>query len=58
VFESKLLAHGNRTDIAEWDLVDGDGGEVPAGVYVFKIRMTTEKGVSTQYGSKLIVVRP
>ena len=58
VFESKLLAHGNRTDIAEWDLVDGNGGEVSAGIYVFKIKMTTDKGISTQYGSKLIVVRP
>ena len=58
VFETELLSHGSRTDIAEWDLVDGDGGKVSAGVYIFKIKMTTDKGISTQYGSKLIVVRP
>ena len=58
VFETELLSHGSRTDIAEWDLVDGYGGEVSAGVYIFKIKMTTDKGISTQYGSKLIVVRP
>jgi hypothetical protein len=58
VFESELLAHGNRTDIAEWNLRDGNGGDVPAGVYVFKIKMTTKNGVSAQYGSKVIVVRP
>lgn len=58
VFESELLPHGNRTDIAEWNLRDGNGGDVPAGVYVFKIKMTTKNGVSAQYGSKVIVVRP
>jgi hypothetical protein len=57
-FKTELFSHTGRTDVLKWDLISNDGGEVPAGVYVFQIKMTTKNGASTQYGSKLVVLKP
>ena len=58
VFTKDLVSHGGVADVATWNLIDGSGADVQAGVYVFKIKMTTEFGTYAQYGSKLVVVRP
>ena len=57
VFTKDLVSHGNLTDVASWNLIDGSGADVPAGIYLFKIKITTENGTYAQYGSKLVVVR-
>lgn len=58
VFTKDLVSHGSLTDVASWNLIDGSGADVPAGIYLFKIKITTENGTYAQYGSKLVVVRP
>ena len=56
-FKADMHAHGSRTDILQWDLTNDNGSDVPAGIYLFKIQLTSISGVSTQYGSKLVVVK-
>jgi hypothetical protein len=58
VFTKDLVSHGSLTDVASWNLIDGSGADVPAGLYLFKIKMTKENGTYAQYGSKLVVLRP
>jgi len=58
VFKSDLHAQGSRTDLLEWDLTNDNGSPVPAGIYIFKVQLTTISGASMQYGSKLVVVKP
>ncbi len=58
VFKKDLVSHGSLTDVASWNLIDGSGADVPAGLYLFKIKMTKENGTYAQYGSKLVVLRP
>ena len=57
-YVTDLHAHGSRTDLFKWDLSNSGGSRVGAGIYTFKIELTTINGASTQYGSKLIVVKP
>ena len=57
-YVTDLHAHGSRTDLFKWDLSNSGGSRVEAGIYTFKIELTTINGASTQYGSKLIVVKP
>jgi len=57
-FKSDLHAQGSRTDLLEWDLTNDNGSAVSAGIYIFKVQITTISGASMQYGSKLVVVKP
>ena len=57
-YETDLHAHGSRTDLYTWDLTNSAGATVKDGLYVFKIELKALNGTTTQYGSRLVVVRP
>ena len=56
--KTDMHAHGSRTDLYTWDLTNSAGATVKDGVYVFKIELKALNGTTTQYGSRLVVVRP
>lgn len=55
-FEGEVL--GFRDDVMTWDLKQSGGGQVPHGVYVFRVTWENEFGQSAQYADQLVVLRP
>ena len=55
-FEGEVL--GFTDDVMTWDLNQQGGGQIPHGVYIFKVTWENEFGESAQYGDKLVVIRP
>ncbi len=55
--ETTINTPGNQSPPIEWDSKDNDGRPVANGVYVYRVRLATPKGVSTSSAKKLIVLR-
>lgn len=48
---------GSRSNEVIWDGTDDKGALLPSGVYIYRLKMATEKGVQTLAYQKLVIVR-
>ncbi len=48
---------GSRTNEITWDGTDNNGAQLPSGVYIYRAKISTEKGISTLAYQKLVIVR-
>ncbi len=55
--ESTINTPGNQSPPIEWDSRDNDGRPVANGVYVYRLNLSTPKGMVTSSAKKLIVMR-
>lgn len=57
ILEQKFLASGSHSNEMTWDGTDENGARIPAGVYPYRMILTTEKGVQTTAYQKLVYMR-
>lgn len=48
---------GSRSNEITWDATDNNGAKLPAGVYVYKLSLATEKGIEATAYQKLVLIR-
>lgn len=48
---------GSRSTELTWDGTDNNGQQLPAGVYIYRMNISTEKGVSSSAYQKLVIIR-
>lgn len=48
---------GSRSADITWDGTDNSGAQLPSGVYVYRLNITTEKGFKSSAYQKLVIVR-
>lgn len=48
---------GSRSNEISWDGTDNQGARLPSGVYVYRVKISTDKGISTLAYQKLVIVR-
>ena len=48
---------GSRTADMTWDGTDNSGSQLPSGVYVYRVNITTEKGFKSTAYQKLVITR-
>jgi hypothetical protein len=53
----KITPSGSRTNEITWDGRDSNGALLPSGVYVYKMKISTEKGFRSTAYQKLVIVR-
>ena len=49
--------NGSRTNEISWDGTDDNGTMLPSGIYVYRVNITTDKGLQTSAYQKLVIVR-
>lgn len=52
-----IVPSGSRSSDITWDGTDNSGGQLPSGVYVYRVNITTEKGFKSTAYQKLVIVR-
>jgi hypothetical protein len=52
-----FTAAGSRTNELTWDGTDNNGARLPSGVYLYRLNISTEKGVRSSAYQKLVIVR-
>ncbi len=61
VFVRKLtqdfISTGSRSNEITWDATDNNGAKLPAGVYIYRMMISTENGIKTTAYQKLVLVR-
>lgn len=61
VFVRKLtqdfISTGSRSNEIIWDATDNNGAKLPAGVYIYRMMISTENGIETTAYQKLVLVR-
>lgn len=61
VFVRKLvqefISSASKSYEVTWDGTDNNGAKLPAGVYIYKMKISTEQGVETTAYQKLVIVR-
>lgn len=61
VFVRKLtqdfISTGSRSNEITWDATDNNGAKLPAGIYIYRMMISTENGIETTAYQKLVLVR-
>ena len=52
-----FTAAGSRSNEIIWDGTDNNGAKLPAGLYVYRLNLATEKGIQATAHQKLILIR-
>ncbi len=55
--EQHFTPTGSRTNEIVWDGTDHNGNRLPSGMYVYRMMITTEKGLMSSAYQKLVIVR-
>ena len=55
--EQNFLAEGSRSIELTWDGTDNNGAKLPSGIYVYRIIISTGKGIQTTAYQKLVLIR-
>lgn len=53
----QFLPGGSRSNEISWDGADDNGVKLPSGVYVYRTKISTEKGIFDMAYQKLVIVR-
>ncbi len=56
-FKETFTPSGSRSNEITWDGTGDNGAKLPAGVYVYKINIATERGIQSTAYQKLVLVR-
>lgn len=61
VFVRKLVkdfvSTGSKSHEITWDATDNNGGKLPSGVYIYKMKISTNERIETTAYQKLVIVR-
>lgn len=61
VFVRKLtqdfISTGSRSNEITWDATDNNGGKLPSGVYIYRLKISTQNDITTTAYQKLVLVR-
>lgn len=61
VFVRKLvkdfISTGSKSHEITWDGSDNNGGKLPSGVYIYKMKLSTQENIQTTAYQKLVIVR-
>jgi hypothetical protein len=55
--EQDFLTEGSRSIELTWDGTDNNGAKLPSGIYVYRINISTDKGIQTTAYQKLVLIR-
>jgi len=55
--KQKFISTGSRSNEITWDGTDNHGGKLPAGVYIYRMMISTQAGIEETAYQKLIIVR-
>lgn len=55
--KESFLATGSRSNEIVWDGTDNNGAKLPAGVYLYRVKIATEKGIQTLAYQKIVLLR-
>ncbi len=55
--EQDFTPNGSRTNELTWDGTGSNGAKLPAGLYVYKLNISTEQGISATAYQKLVLLR-
>lgn len=55
--KQNFLPTGSRSNEIVWDGTDNNGAMLPSGVYIYRVKVATEKGIETMAYQKLVIVR-
>ncbi len=57
LIDASITPTNSRTDEITWDGTDNNNVKLPTGLYVYRMRITDDKGVSTTGYQKLVLIR-
>jgi hypothetical protein len=55
--KQSFLATGSRSNEIVWDGTGNGGEKLPAGVYIYRVKISTDKGIETLAYQKLVLLR-
>lgn len=55
--KQNFISTGSRSNEITWDGTDNHGGKLPAGVYIYRMMISTEEGIAETAYQKLVIVR-
>jgi hypothetical protein len=55
--DESITPSDSRTSEVTWDGIDNDNIKLPTGLYVYRMKLIDDKGVSTTGYQKLVLIR-
>lgn len=52
-----FIPNGSRSNEIVWDGTDNNGAKLPAGLYVYRLNLSTKKGIEASAYQKLVLIR-
>lgn len=55
--EEDFFSTGSRSTEVSWDATDNNGAKLPSGLYIYKMKISTERGIESTGYQKLVIVQ-